>query len=113
MFWETDYIVLLITKRFGREISRDRVDRMLQSWIKVCIRPDPEAVVPALGVEPVYAFEDRIHKDMPDISLVRELFGVQWTNYQVLRPYGVSPHASEIGMASRIKHALICDSIAF
>jgi hypothetical protein len=112
MFWNIDYIVLLIAKRFGREISRDRVHRMLQSWIKVCIRPDPEAVAPALGVEPVYAFEDRIHKDMPDISLVKELFGVQWRTYQVLRPYGVAPHAAQIGMTPQIKVALICDSLA-
>jgi hypothetical protein len=111
MFWNIDYIVLLIAKRCGREISRDRVYRMLQSWIKACIRHDPEAVVPALGVEPVYAFEDRIHKDMPDIRLVRELFGVQWSTHQVLRPYGVAPHAAEIHMTPQIKFALVCDSL--
>jgi hypothetical protein len=103
MLWVIDLMVLRISKLFGWRISRERAYRMLQRWIQDQIRDDPEAVIPRRGVGAVYAFEHAIYKDIPDEGLVMELFGIQHSPRRVLRPYGVAPHALEIGMTSQAR----------
>jgi hypothetical protein len=73
-------------------------DRKVQRWIEAKIRHDPEAVPPTLGVPEMHAFHDSIQEWMMTYGELKRLFGIKTSEVQVIRSYGKSPHAKELGM---------------